>query len=149
MRKLLLASVCAVAAVAASVQARAASVFELNFWLSGPKYEAKVPLCDTGWALWQGQQRFAEKETIYWNSGLRIVGFQDIRETAFRPGHYAQIPRRFCSGYALISDGSRRPVYYSIAEDTGPIGVTWGLEMCVVGLDRNWAYSPSCKMARP
>jgi len=29
------------------------------------------------------------------------------------------------------------------------IGQTYGVEWCVVGLDRNWAYSPSCKMARP
>jgi hypothetical protein len=27
--------------------------------------------------------------------------------------------------------------------------MTWGVEWCVVGLDRNWAYNPACKMARP
>jgi hypothetical protein len=27
--------------------------------------------------------------------------------------------------------------------------MTWGVEWCVVGLDRNWAYNPRCKMARP
>ena len=25
----------------------------------------------------------------------------------------------------------------------------WGVEWCVVGLDRNWAYNPACKMAQP
>jgi hypothetical protein len=29
------------------------------------------------------------------------------------------------------------------------IGSTWGIEWCVVGLDRNWSYNPACKMARP
>jgi hypothetical protein len=29
------------------------------------------------------------------------------------------------------------------------IGMTWGVEWCVVGLDRNWAYNPICKMAQP
>ena len=29
------------------------------------------------------------------------------------------------------------------------IGSSWGVEWCVVGLDRNWAYNPACKMARP
>jgi hypothetical protein len=24
-----------------------------------------------------------------------------------------------------------------------------GIEWCIVGLDRNWAYNPACKMARP
>jgi len=27
--------------------------------------------------------------------------------------------------------------------------MTWGVEWCVVGLDRNWAYNPTCKMAQP
>jgi hypothetical protein len=29
------------------------------------------------------------------------------------------------------------------------IGATWGVEWCVAGLDRNWAYHPACKMAQP
>ena len=29
------------------------------------------------------------------------------------------------------------------------IGAYWGVEWCVVGLDRNWSYNPACKMARP
>jgi hypothetical protein len=29
------------------------------------------------------------------------------------------------------------------------IGSTYGVEWCVVGFDRNMAYSPACKMARP
>ena len=33
--------------------------------------------------------------------------------------------------------------------DTGMIAASWGVEWCVVGLDRDWAYNPRCKMARP
>jgi hypothetical protein len=28
-------------------------------------------------------------------------------------------------------------------------GASWGVEWCIVGLDRNWSYNPACKMARP
>ena len=31
----------------------------------------------------------------------------------------------------------------------GMIGATWGVEWCVVGLDRNWAWNPACKAAKP
>jgi hypothetical protein len=55
----------------------------------------------------------------------------------------------FCSGVALINDGLRHPIYYSIAEDTGMIGMDWGVNFCVVGLDRNWAYEPHCRAAKP
>jgi hypothetical protein len=48
-----------------------------------------------------------------------------------------------------VSDGRQHTVHYSIAEDAGIIGMSWGVEWCVVGLDRNWAYNPACKMARP
>ena len=38
---------------------------------------------------------------------------------------------------------------YSINEDLGIIGFGFGVEWCVGGLDRNDAYAPNCKMARP
>jgi len=43
----------------------------------------------------------------------------------------------------------RRPVHYLIGEDMGEIGAVWGVDWCVVGLDRNWANNPACAMARP
>jgi len=127
--------------------AQAANIFELNFWLSGPRYEAVVPVCEGG--LEQIQAHFSEKESQFWHSDLRIVGFENVREIAFRPWAEGTIPRRFCSATALVSDGVRRHVNYSIGEDTGFVGVSAGVEWCVVGLDRNWAYNPACKMARP
>lgn len=40
-------------------------------------------------------------------------------------------------------------VYYSIVEDGGFIGASWGVEWCVDGLDRSWTYAPNCRMAKP
>jgi hypothetical protein len=133
-------------------QARAASLLEQlekNFWLPGPAYEGVLPPCDAPAALNRIAKRFAEKERTYWNSKLEIVGFKDIRETAFRPWAPETIARRFCSGIVHVSDGRFTAVHYLIAEDQGMIGASWGVEWCVVGLDRNWAYNPACKMAQP
>ena len=129
--------------------ATAASLFELNFGLSGPRYEATVPLCDHPGVLGKISSRFSHKEGEFWNSALQIVAFERLRETAFRPWAENAIPRRFCSGHVMVSDGVRRAVHYAIVEDAGFLGVGWGVEWCVVGLDRNWAYHPSCRMARP
>jgi hypothetical protein len=136
-------------AALAAAPAGAANPFEMNFWLSGPRYDGVLPPCEYRYALERIQTRFATKEGRFWNSDLRIVSFDQIRETAFRPWAPQTIPRRFCSAIALTSDGQRRPVHYSIAEDTGMIGTSWGVEWCVVGTDRNWAYNPNCAMARP
>lgn len=128
---------------------QAASFLEKNFYLSGPRYDGVLPPCDYPYVLSKIAARFAEKEETFWNSALKVAAYEKIRETAFRTWAPNTIPRRFCSAYVYVSDGSRRPIHYSIGEDTGIIGATWGVEWCIVGLDRNWAYQPGCKLARP
>jgi hypothetical protein len=130
-------------------QPRAASWLEKNFWLSGPRYDRVMPGCDHPAALDRIIGDFHSKEARFWNSQLEIVGIENIRQTAVLPWAAQSIPRRFCSGTALINDGARHPIYYSIDEDTGMIGLAWGINFCVVGLDRNWAYGPACRAARP
>lgn len=143
--------ICAALVMFGSVaSAGAASLLEKNFWLSGPRYDNVLPPCEA--ALGKIASGFAEKESRFWNSALRIVDFKRVRQIALDPWAVGTIPRRFCRATALVSAGGppvRHSVYYSIGEDTGIIGATWGVEWCVVGLDRNWAYNPACKMARP
>jgi hypothetical protein len=149
-RALLLAS--ALVAALAALPARtagAANWLDMDFYLSGPQYEGKLPPCDYRGALVKIASRFHQRENMYWATDLRILFFEKIRETAFRPWAANTIPRRFCSGIVEVSDGSKHTIHYSIAEDTGMIGSSWGIEWCIVGLDRNWAYNPACKMARP
>jgi len=136
-------------AVLAVSQARAASWWEKTFWMSGPRYDRVMPACDYPPALDRIIANFRTKEFGFWNSELRIVGVENIKETAELPWAAQSIPRRFCSGTAVISDGQRHPMHYSIAEDTGMIGMDWGVNFCVEGLDRNWAYNPACRAARP
>ena len=140
-------AVAALLAVGAAAPAHAASWLEENFWLSGPRYDGVVPPCEA--ALDEIAGRFASKESTFWNSSLTILGFDRVHQIAFRPWADNTIPRRFCSAVAAVSDGTHHRVDYSIGEDTGFIGATWGVTWCVAGLDRNWAYNPNCKMARP
>ena len=135
--------------IAASSGASAASWFEKNFGLSGPRFDAILPPCQSPAALGSIQYKFAQKEGRFWVSNLTIERFDRIHETAFRPWVEGAIPRRYCTGMALISDGVWRPVHFSIIEDSGMIGASWGVEWCVAGIDRNWAYNPTCRMAQP
>jgi hypothetical protein len=133
--------------LAISAPAQAAGWLEKNFYLSGQNYDGVLPPCEA--ALGRIAARFGEKESRFWNSDLQILDFERVRETAYRPWAAGTIPRRFCSAVALVSDGRKHQVNYWIGEDTGMIGASWGVEWCVVGLDRDWAYNPRCKMARP
>ena len=134
---------------AGSVAAQAANWFEMNTGLGGPRYDGVVPPCDEPFALFKIQSRFSTKEWRFWNSPLEIVRFENVRQVAFRPWAGNTIPRRFCNARALTSDGKWRMVHYSIIEDGGTIGAVWGVEWCVVGVDRNWANNPACRMAKP
>ncbi len=128
---------------------RAAGWLEKNFWLSGPRYDSNVPLCDERGPLDKIVARFATKEGRFWNSALTIVGFEKIREVAWEPWSSGTIPRRYCTASVLVSDGKRHQINYSIIEDGGMISASWGVEWCVVGLDRDWTNNPNCRAARP
>jgi hypothetical protein len=127
--------------------AKAANPFEMNFWLSGPKYDGRVAPCES--ALSTITSQFQEKESTFWNSSLTITGYGNIHEIAFRPWQSDNIPRRYCTGSAMISDGKTRTVNFSIIEDGGFASFGQGVEWCVTGLDRNWANNPACRAARP
>jgi len=128
-------------------EAQAASPLELNFWLNGPRYDGNVKPCEA--ALPTIISQFREKESTFWNSTLAITAYGDVHETGFRPWQSDNIPRRFCTGQVMVSDGKVRLVHFSIIEDGGFAGFGQGVEWCVVGLDRNWAFNPACKAARP
>jgi len=130
-------------------RAGAASWLEKNFWLSGPRYDRIMPACDYPSALDRIIGDFHSTQARFWNSKLEIVGIEDIHETTELAWAGQSIPRRFCHAMAVVNDGKRRPIYYSIAEDTGMIGMDWGVNFCVVGLDREMAYGPGCRAARP
>jgi hypothetical protein len=112
-------------------------------------YDANIPGCDNTGVLAKVAQHFAEKEAKFWNSNLQIVQYENVRRIAWRPWGLDYIPRRFCTATVWISDGRKTRVDYSVREDLGIISATWGVEFCVHGLDRNWAFNPACKMARP
>jgi hypothetical protein len=127
--------------------ALAANPAELNFGLFGPNYDGRVKECDA--ALGTITSQFQEKESNFWNSPLQIVAYGNIHEIAFRPWQSDNIPRRFCSGSVQLNNGSFHTIHYSIIEDGGFAGFGQGVEWCVVGLDRNWAFNPACKAAGP
>ncbi len=140
-------SIALVFAAGAFGPAQAANWLEKTFDMSGANDDGVLPPCEA--ALGKIAARFSEKESRFWNSSLQLLDFERVREIAYSPWALGTVPRRFCQATALVSDGRKHPVYYSIVEDGGTIGATWGVEWCVAGLDRNWAYNPRCKMARP
>jgi hypothetical protein len=108
-----------------------------------------VPTCESQSVLADISSGFARKESLYWNSDLTIAEFDRIGPIGVRPWALDYIPRRFCAARVRISNGQWHNVYYSVREQLGPIGITWDVNWCVTGFDRDLAYAPNCQMARP
>jgi len=138
------------------------------------RWKAVMPACDSPNAFHIVRDRFSQRE-IYWGSNLAILGFERVRETGFRTAGLDFIPRRFCSAKAIMNDQKTRDVYYVVGEDLGITGadapsgilqqltfglltsrtdtsslaINPGIDFCVAGLDRNYAYGLNCRDARP
>jgi hypothetical protein len=112
-------------------------------------YDARLPPCDDPGVLGRISDRFQQKEAEFWGSSLQIGGYDRVRQIGFRANGLGYIPIRYCLARAEVNDLKPRAVIYQIQEDLGIIGWGYGVEWCVVGLDRNLAYAPGCQSLRP
>ena len=117
--------------------------------LSVDRYNANLPVCGDPSVLSNVSGNFEHTEAKFWNSSLKIIGFERIQEVAWRPWGLDFIPRRYCTGTVIVSDGYKRRVNFSIGEDMGFIGIGWNTKSCIDGFDRSYAYAPHCKQALP
>ena len=69
-------------------------------------YTGVLPPCDDPGVLSRISDRFAQKEGEYWNSSIRLAGFDRIREIGYRANGVAYIPRRYCVARSVDGDGS-------------------------------------------
>jgi len=139
----IVAAACGYLAVAA--QARPLVPAERRF----DYYLGRLPTCDDPSVLARIQTRFYQRESEFWKSGLAILGFDDVREIGMRTNGLDYIPRRYCLARAHFNNDTTRTASYAIVEDMGFIGLGFGVDWCVAGLDRNYAFAPNCRMARP
>jgi len=112
-------------------------------------YSGDLPACANELVLAEIARKFWDRERNYWDSVLSLETFDAIRETGFRTRGLSFIPRRHCEARARFNDGQIRRVVYTIGEDLGFIGFGWGVDWCVLGLDRAKAYNPACSGAGP
>ena len=140
-----LAAALVLAGLVNAAAARPVVPAEKRFW----SYDGILPSCDNPSVLDRMSSRFGATEHEYWNSSLQIMSYDQVSTRALRPWGLDHIPRNFCQARALFNDNKYRTVAYAVIEDQGMIGMDFGVEWCVVGLDRNYAYAPDCKMETP
>jgi hypothetical protein len=112
-------------------------------------FDASLPSCQDPRVVSEIAANFAVREDRFLELGAahRPVRAAWSGELAHVGLDY--IPRRFCTGRVLTNDGRLRRIHYSIREDLGIIGLSWGTDWCVLGLDRHNAHAPACRQALP
>jgi hypothetical protein len=108
-----------------------------------------MPACEDAGVLSTISSRFGQTQREFWDPNLAIQGFDRVREIGFRSNGLSYIPRRYCVARAAMTDRKNRTVVYAVGTQLGILGVTWGVEWCVVGFDREHAYMPKCLVLRP
>lgn len=139
----------AAALAATSVGAREQYIFDPPAEERFVPYSGSLPPCNYWQVVSEIANNFVNREAAYWGSGLALVNVDEIHEIGHRTNGETYIPRRFCAARGDFNDGVSRGIAYEINEGLGFAGIGWGVTWCVVGLDRNHAYSPRCKMVGP
>ncbi len=151
----------AVAAVilslSASLFAGGACLFAGSAWATPPfpaedrtiPYSGNFPACEDTWALQVITSAFNYSRYWYSLQRLQLDHFEAVKEIGFRTNGPEFIPRRYCVGRAIFSDGRQREVKYNLIERGGFVGLGDGVEWCVVGEDPFHVYSPACRAAGP
>ena len=105
--------------------------------------------CDNSGAIARIEGQWRTTTNAYWHVDLQILSVDRIRELSLRGDGTEYIPKRYCIARAHMSDDSVHTLIYRTEESLGIIGFGDGIEYCLVGLDRNFAFSPACSSLRP
>jgi capsid protein len=58
------------------------------------------------------------------------------------------IGRRYCGATVVLSDGSKRDLWYLIESRMGFVAANQNVEFCVSGFDRWFVYNGRCRVLR-
>jgi hypothetical protein len=104
------------------------------------------PHCDDGKVIAKIVHRFNWAEHHTWKRGFGIESVQRARQR--RVEDRGPIPRRYCRGHAILSNGRHPTVHYLIEGGQGLAGTGFNVEFCVNGHDPWRTYDGSCRVLR-
>lgn len=106
------------------------------------------PLCDNERVLRRIVKRFNSAEDDTWNRGIYLDAIERTRERTVLDNEERLVPRRYCRGHALLTNGRHPTVFYLIEGGQGFAGLSYSVEFCVNGLDPWREFDGSCRVLR-
>lgn len=108
----------------------------------------RLPACESPAVLHAAMAHIAAADAAY-RGGVTIQSISRIEQTGYGEPLGSLLAQRYCSGQATLSDGRSHNVYFRIAEGRGLLGLTWGVQACLPGLDKWYVYDGRCEAIRP
>ena len=106
------------------------------------------PECHDSRVLAKIIKRFNWAENATWQRGFILDDIVRTRERLVQSTDVSPIPRRYCRGHALLSNGKHPTLYYLIEGGQGLAGNSFNVEFCISGLDEWNEYDGSCRAIR-
>ena len=109
---------------------------------------ADIRACADARTLARISQRFAWAERNTWQRGYEIATIENprLRYTVFKGP--SMIRHRHCRATAVMTNGARRTVFYTISAGMGFASIGQGVDFCLAGLDPWRVHGAACRSLR-
>jgi hypothetical protein len=109
---------------------------------------ADVRACADARMLARITKRFAWAERNTWQRGYQIAAIEHprLRYTVFSGP--SMIRHRHCRASALMTNGVRRTVFYTVSAGMGFASIGHGVDFCLAGLDPWRVHGAACRSLR-
>jgi hypothetical protein len=108
----------------------------------------KFPECHDTKVLDKIVKRFNWAEDNTWQRGITLQTIERTRERLVQSTKISSIPRRYCRGHAILSNGKHPTVFYLIEGGQGYSGTQFNVEYCISGFDEWREFDGSCRVLR-
>ncbi len=109
---------------------------------------ADVRACTDARMLARIAKRFAWAERHTWQRGYQIADIRNpgLRYTVFNGP--STIRHRHCRAIALMTNGARRTLFYTISAGMGLASIGNGVDFCLAGFDPWRVHGAACRSLR-
>ncbi|RAH99400.1 hypothetical protein DLJ53_23015 [Acuticoccus sediminis] len=106
-----------------------------------------VPEC-TSQTVVSAALRFANRaEPVYRVPRVTsLTPLGELHQPVYNP---SPLVRRYCEATVVLDNGDQARAYYFVEEDSGFVGLTWNVYVCIDGYDRWRVYDGRCRVAKP
>jgi hypothetical protein len=109
---------------------------------------ADVRACADARMLARITERFAWAERNTWQRGYEILTIEDPRLRYAVFDGPSMIRHRHCRATALMTNGAKRSLFYTVSAGMGLASIGAGVDFCLAGLDPWRVHGAACRSLR-